>query len=117
MAQTRKLGTRSTSIYTDPYGDTVVVYHQTEVVRFNASRIILNSGGWRTVTTKTRMNQAANQFGLGFRVSQKKGIWTVRMPGGFILPFRDGMNFRRASLDNSNIPHDSDGLMVLDYQW
>lgn len=58
-------------------GFTSVVLHGTPVVKFNAEKIVLNSGGWRTVTTLQRMNQAAQEFGLKFRVFQKKYKWFV----------------------------------------
>lgn len=46
--------------------------HQTHVVTFHPNgSITLNSGGWRTVTTKRRMNQA------GARVFQDKFVWYV----------------------------------------
>lgn len=65
--------------------DNAVTYHQTVV----ASRgpvpmddrggrlVTLNTGGWSTVTTKRRMNQAAEHWGYGFRVSQNDFEWAV----------------------------------------
>ena len=58
-------------------GMTKVVYHDTAVVTFNDDHIILDSGGWWTRTTKFRMNQAAQQFGLGYHVKQVQGDWVV----------------------------------------
>ena len=63
-----------------------VVYHNTEVVRVDATSITLNSGGYKTATTKTRMNQAANQFDLGYQVNQERGVWFVRHRGN-VIPF------------------------------
>lgn len=57
--------------------DTVIKLYDTEVVRFNDSRIILNTGGWKTVTTKQRMNQASLDYHLMFGVHQMKGQWFV----------------------------------------
>ena len=65
-------------------GSTNVVYHTTTVVSFNSERITLDTGGWRTNTTKTRMNQAANQFDLGFNVWQKDYEWFVTCDGNRI---------------------------------
>jgi hypothetical protein len=71
-----------------------VRYHNTIVVdREPDGTIVLDSGGWRTATTKLRMNQAANQFGLGFYVSQRKGDWFVTLRCGTELPFHDGITF------------------------
>jgi len=62
----------------------------------NNKTVTLNSGGWRTVTTKARMNQAANQFGLEYTVYQEKDDWFVQIGGwenGQTLPFEDHMVF------------------------
>lgn len=94
MAQQYKLGSRGTTARTDAAGTLSVVYHQTEVVSATPTTIRLNSGGWRTLTTKTRMNQAANQYGLGFTVSQRDFSWFVEY-GGRVIPFEDGMTINR----------------------
>lgn len=93
MSQQTKLGSHKTSVFTDSEGFTNVVYHSTQVVRFSQikDRIILNSGGYRTNTTKTRINQASNQFRLGFTVSQEKFNWFVTNAIGETLPFSDNM--------------------------
>jgi len=77
MARTDRLGEKATTVYVED-GWTVVRYHQTDVVRFReGGPIILNTGGYRTVTTKARMNQASNQFGLGYQVTQNNFTWYV----------------------------------------
>lgn len=66
---------------------TAVRYHWTDVVRWNTNgKIILNHGGYMSATIKTRMNQASNQFGLGFTVWQKNYEWFVDVDGKTI-PF------------------------------
>ena len=75
-----QIGSHKTSVFTED-GITRIVYHNTAVVKFNNDEIILNSDGWNTVTTKTRMNQASNQFDLGFRVYQKNFDWFVEHNG------------------------------------
>ena len=57
---------------------TRVTYHNTNVISFTDKIIVLNTGGYRTQTTKRRMNQAANQFGLGIEVLQRKLEWNER---------------------------------------
>ena len=74
--------------------DIAVTYVSTDIVRFNASRVVLNSGGYETVTTKRKMNQAARQFGLGYSVFQKAHVWYVAHKGQ-TLPFVDGMELAR----------------------
>lgn len=76
MAQLQQIGSHKTTVHTDN-GLTQVVYHTTPVVQFNDNEIILNTGGWFTNTTKTRMNQTSNQFDLGYRVYQKNYEWFV----------------------------------------
>lgn len=100
MAQQTKVGNHATSIFVDEEGFTRVVYHSTNIIKFNEKVIILNSGGWRTYTTKTRMNQASSQFKLGFNVFQKDNIWYV-MEGINKHPFEDGMQLTRKEVKSN----------------
>ena len=93
MSQTHTVGTHKTSIV-QLEGLTSVVYHNTPVVQFNNEEIVLDSGGWDTRTTKTRMNQASNQYGLGFEVHQVNYTWYVEYKGETI-PFEDMMRLNR----------------------
>ena len=70
-----------------------VVYVSTLIVEKVGSMITLDSGGYKTVTTKRKMNQAANQFGLFYSVFQRKGQWFVALAGNTVVPFVDGMQF------------------------
>lgn len=86
---TNKLGTHATTVTMD--GDTVIVtYHNTNIVKVSPDKIILDSGGWFTQTTKRRMNQASEQFNLGFRVYQNKGKWFAKL-NDRISQFQDGV--------------------------
>jgi len=95
MSRQSTLGKTATSVRTDENGKTHIQYHETQVVSFDTDTVTLDSGDWKTATTKTRMNQAANQFRLGFAVFQAKGEWFVDVPSGARVPFRDGMTFAR----------------------
>lgn len=75
--------------------DLAVTYVSTAIVKRNGNKITLNSGGWETVTTKRKMNQAARQFALGYSVYQNKFKWYVATPKGETVPFYDGMTFDR----------------------
>ncbi len=76
MGQVKTVGTTATTISND--GEyTIVTYHATQVIKWNEKEIIINTGGYRTVTTKNRINQASNQYGLGIYVKQKNGFWFV----------------------------------------
>lgn len=68
--------------------------HATDIVTFHPDgSTVLDSGGWRTVTTKQRMNEA------GFNVWQERGVWYVG--GGWrsdpcagdAIPYADGMRW------------------------
>ena len=80
MAQQHKLGKLATTV-SQENGVLRVRYHNTDVVTASPKRITLNTGGWFTNTTRTRMNQASNQFGLGFSVYQKNFRWFVEHSG------------------------------------
>lgn len=98
MAQTQRVSGVATSIV-NARGWTSVYYYGTEVVGFTSpeqgsTKIIrLNSGGWRSATTRTRMNQASRQFNLGFSVFQRDSAWYVNLPNGETIPFQDHLAF------------------------
>lgn len=82
MAQQNTIGRVHTTRGMDnDTGFYTVQYHATKVVQFNDEIIKLNHGGYKTATTKTRMNQASNEFRLGYHVFQKDGRWYVQHKG------------------------------------
>ena len=93
MTQMNKVGKVATKVINNNFY-TRVIYHDTEVIKFNDETIVLDSGGWETFTTKVRMNQASNEYNLGFQVYQRKFQWFVDFKGQTI-PFDDGMMLRR----------------------
>jgi len=87
--QTRVVRGEATAIEQDEQGKHVR-YHSTRVVTIHPNGdVTLRTGGWRSNTTKCRMNQAANQFGLSFRVYQQDFDWFVRI-GDKDIAFDDG---------------------------
>ena len=76
MAQQNRIGSHKTTIRTEG-GLTQVIYWETAVLSFDAHFIALNNGGYYTATTKTRINQAFNQFGLGYALFQREGLWFI----------------------------------------
>ena len=108
MGRMNKLGTHKTVVFTDEDGFTKVIYYTTNVVAFNNDKIVLNTGGFWTKSTKDRMNQASIQFRLGYSVYQSKGQWYVDYKGEKI-PFesmtvtleRNSGNSSLHSADNS----------------
>lgn len=86
MTQQYRLGKKGTTLVRTKKGGTVTLY-ATPVVKYSAKRIVLDTGGWFTATTKTRMNQASNQLGLGYGVYQKNRKFYVKY-GGKTKAFR-----------------------------
>jgi ATP-dependent RNA circularization protein (DNA/RNA ligase family) len=80
MAQQNQIGTHKTKVFTASEV-TCVTYHNTRVVAFSENAIMLDTGGYFTPTTKKRMNQASNQFDLGYRVYQKNYEWFAEYNG------------------------------------
>jgi hypothetical protein len=72
-----------------------MTYHNTEVVHATPQTITLQTGGWFTATTKTRMNQASNQYDLGYEVFQKARLWYVNFKGETIRFITDTLTLTR----------------------
>ena len=75
---------------------TFMCYHSTDVARMDilkdSVRITLDTGGYYTKTTKKRMNQFADMFGLHYRVLHiAAGSWYVELPEQ-VLEFNDNGN-------------------------
>lgn len=83
----------STTIINNNRDGIEVIYHSTKVLTVKNGIVTLNSGGYRTATTKRRMNQGAAKFNLDFVVYQDKFDWFVNLRGD-IIPFTDGMQFK-----------------------
>ncbi len=78
------------SLGTDFGGHSVygIKLHDTVIVEYSASgAITLDSGGWRTLTTRNRMNDYTD----GISVQQRKHIWYVTAFGDQEYLFRDGI--------------------------
>jgi len=73
LAHTRKRKLANNTYLEVHDGSYGIRLHDTEVVTFYADRTVLNSGGWRTVTTKDRMNQAL----VDHTIFSDKGVWYV----------------------------------------
>jgi len=71
-----------------------VKLHNTIIVGIHECGVTLNSGGWRTATTKVAINNALKQLRgfQGYAVVQKKGEWFVSCSDNSLVPFTDGMS-------------------------
>lgn len=94
MPKLNAIGSHKTKVICDN-GKTEVIYHQTAVVTITANKIILNTGGWKTNTTKVRMNQASRVFNLGYTVYQKDFEWYVMRGGRTINFYNDTLTLER----------------------
>jgi hypothetical protein len=91
MARQDRIGSHKTRVYRDAQGRTNVQYWNTDVVSVGPKDIDLNTGGWKTNTTKTRMNQASREMNLGYGVYQRKGAWYAQDDiNRMTIPFREG---------------------------
>ena len=82
-----KLISKSCRITNYINGDKIIKLYATEILKFKGNRIILSSGGYKTHTTKARINQ----FLPGdIRVYQKNYEWYIDNQGK-ILEFFDGI--------------------------
>ena len=90
MSRQDEIGTHKTNVVTDN-NVLMVSYHNTIVVKVTNNRYVtLNTGGWYSDTTKRRMNQASNQYGLRYSVYQVDFTWYVSI-GDDVQPYYDGI--------------------------
>ena len=100
MSRSDTIGKHKTLVYLDYERAMCVKYHNTVVARLQVTgKITLNSGGYRTATTKVRMNQALRQWGTDYYVQQVKGVWGIRkyMDSGVharVCLFHDGITLQ-----------------------
>lgn len=67
--------------------DQYLRYQDTDIIRWcTDGSIVLNTGGWRTVTTKARYNEHLD----GIQVYQTRGIWYLSAAGSTV-EFYDGI--------------------------
>ena len=73
--KSRKIA-NNTYLRKEESGNIVVRLHSTDIITFTPDDLVtLNSGGWKTVTTKARMNEFSP-----FQIAQEKGVWVVANP-------------------------------------
>lgn len=95
----RKLANNTYLVRATTAGEALVMYHGNTVIRYRANPrgIIVDSCGWRTFTTKERLNWFLPSGTWGgerwhglYRVFQEKHVWYLSTPSGRV-PFSDGM--------------------------
>jgi len=68
----------------------VLRLHNTDIIKWQGNKIILNSGGWDTLTTRARFNEFLPEQ---VRIFRKNGKTFVNYCGG-IAEFKDNMDLR-----------------------
>ena len=88
-----KLYGNNTLIVAYADGTSAVRFHDTDVVTFSAdeSTATLNTGGFRTNTTKERINGTLRAFGFCAYIFQKKYVWYIADGVQFV----NGMQIKR----------------------
>lgn len=71
VKSSRKVANNTVEIYYED-GSRAIRLHDTDIVTFDGNKIIFDSGGWRTNTTKERMTQFSPFF-----MRQEDGVWYI----------------------------------------
>lgn len=92
IRDTKKLANNT---YARRDGDAVAVrLHATDVVTLHDDgRVVLDSGGWRTVTTRDRINR----YAPGVRTYQQRGVMRVTVAGVGDFHYVDGFTYDAAT--------------------
>ena len=105
-AKESKIVGNNTVEYIRPDGTKVIRFHHTDILEFPApEEVVFNTGGWKTVTTKQRMNEFQNLA----TIIQHKGLWYITThkdifdPNNY-TPYFDGIKIRGSLVVN---PKDS----------
>lgn len=78
MTQQSKISKNNTSVVMENGTQTVILHNSPVVKHVPGSRHVqFDTHGYFTSTTKTRMNQAMEQWGLPLSVTSKDGQWYV----------------------------------------
>lgn len=74
MPKTNKISKNNTVIIQNKDGSISVILHATEILRhWPADRKVrIDTGGWFSVTTRTRLAQAFNEWGIPLNASFRK---------------------------------------------
>jgi len=85
------------SIMVDNEKEERIRFHNTDIIRrLPNDTIILSSGGWKTSTTKDRINSF-----LPYKIIQIKGNWYISIEGNREL-FYDGITIQRNQIISKN---------------
>ena len=79
--------------YNESTNCSTVVLHRTAIAVYdhNTNALKLNSGGYTTNTTKSRLNAILDEIDYGCRVFQKNWNWYFKSNNNQTVDFTDGM--------------------------
>lgn len=73
-------------------GSVGIRLHDTDIITImEDGRVILDSGGWRTATTKARMNSSLNPYWPTFAICTDSGVWHLYKGAYRLCRFEDGI--------------------------
>jgi hypothetical protein len=80
----------SHNVYAERDGaDIVIIFHWTKIIRYRPDgSVVLNSGGYRSVTTKANLNQYSD-----CTIWQEKYVWYASYGDDKKMEFEDGMEY------------------------
>lgn len=61
-----------------------IKFYDTNIVSFDDNRIILDTGGFKTPSTRRHMNEVSKTFDLGFNITSEKHVWEIHYKGEII---------------------------------
>ena len=71
-----------------------VIFYDTVICLIEpTTRFSLYTGGFKTATTKSRLNAILDAISDGFYIAQDKGTWGIYKGGYFYRPFVEGCTF------------------------
>ena len=82
-------------------GSEAIRLHNTDIITFKGNKIILNSGGWRTHTTKARINEYLPE---GLNLFQQNNIWYISRDNNY--------NIKEAIVYYDNITFNKEGKLI-----
>jgi hypothetical protein len=72
-------------------GVSEVYLHNNLIARVGDTWLQLFDGGWRSNTTKSRLNAILREHGNGESVYQQNHVWKFRNLDGSVIPFDSGI--------------------------